>query len=454
MPIRTVRCAVAALMASGFLFAAQAQSLFERLVTPGEVIEGHAKLEKDCARCHKPFEKGIQNQLCLDCHKDVAKDLSDKAGFHGKRTDVSGIECKHCHTDHKGRKAEIAPFDHATFNHGLTDFRLEGAHATAACEGCHRPGKKFRAAEHDCIGCHRKDEPHKGALGERCERCHSAEGWKKTAPFDHGKTRFPLAGKHKDVACVVCHVGEKYKSLPHACVDCHAIQDVHTGRYGAKCEKCHAPEKWKAISFDHGKDTKYPLIGKHREVKCDGCHFGDLFAVKLGTACVSCHKANDPHQGRQGARCETCHAPLGWRQNVAFDHDLTRFPLVGLHTTVPCEECHRTPVYNDTPTKCADCHKDEHHSGRLGTDCQRCHNPNGFAFWTFDHSRETKFPLTGAHVGLDCHACHTHPAAAQLSVPSTCYGCHSGDDAHRGAFGRSCEACHSTKSFTERRPPP
>jgi hypothetical protein len=57
-------------------------------------------------------------------------------------------------------------------------------------------------------------------------------------------------------------------------------------------------------------------------------------------------------------------------------------------------------------------------------------------------------------VGLDCHACHTHPAAAQLSVPSTCYGCHSGDDAHRGAFGRSCEACHSTKSFTERRPPP
>ena len=29
--------------------------------------------------------------------------------------------------------------------------------------------------------------------------------------------------------------------------------------------------------------------------------------VKLSTSCVACHKADDPHEGRFGNRCETCH---------------------------------------------------------------------------------------------------------------------------------------------------
>jgi hypothetical protein len=172
-----------------------------------------------------------------------------------------------------------------------------------------------------------------------------------------------------------------------------------------------------------------------------------LYKDKLATTCVTCHKSNDPHKGQLGTRCETCHNESSWRKKVAFDHDVTRFPLIGLHAAVPCEECHRTTAYRDTPKVCSECHKDTFHEGRVGGACQRCHNPNGWKLWRFNHDRETKFPLTGKHAGLQCHACHTVKNAVKVTAPTTCYGCHSADDAHLGAFGQSCEKCHVTTSF-------
>ena len=442
--------AIGAAMALLPAVAAHAESLFEKLVMPGEVIEGHAKYEKQCASCHEPFSKVNQKRLCLDCHKDIAKDIDAKKGMHGKRPDIAKVECKHCHTDHVGRKADIVQFDTQTFNHMFSDFELKGRHQTTQCAGCHVAQKKYSEALSTCIGCHKKDDSHKGELGQECARCHTEDGWRKQKPFDHSKTKFPLEGAHKDVQCAVCHAGERYKDLPRACVDCHKAQDPHASRYGAKCETCHASKKWTDVSFDHSK-TKFPLKGEHKKVKCDTCHTGDLYKDKLATTCISCHKKNDPHKGQLGAKCETCHAETGWRTKVAFDHDLTKFPLIGLHAAVPCEECHRTGAYKDTPRTCETCHKDQRHEGRLGANCARCHNPNGFALWRFNHDKETKFPLTGSHKGLQCHACHATKNTTKVSAPTTCFGCHSGDDAHRGAFGRSCETCHVTETFRQRR---
>jgi hypothetical protein len=432
--------------------AGHGQSLFEKLVKPGDVIQGHEKYENKCESCHEPFSKVSQKRLCRECHKDVANDIDAKTGFHGKRPDVGTVECKHCHTDHKGRTFDIVQFDPQTFNHAFSDFELKGKHKQAPCEGCHAPQKKFREASTTCIACHRKDEPHKGELGEKCATCHTEDSWKKTAPFDHAKTKFPLEGAHKDVVCGVCHAGERYKKLPSACVDCHRAQDHHAGRYGEKCQTCHASKKWTEVRFDHSK-TKFPLKGEHQKVSCDSCHKGDLYRDKLATTCVSCHKKSDPHKGQLGERCESCHAETGWRKKVAFDHDLTRFPLIGLHAAVPCEECHRTGAYKDTPRLCESCHKDAHHEGRVGSACARCHNPNGFSLWRFNHDSETKFALTGAHKGLQCHSCHVQTGAQRAVAPTTCFGCHSGDDAHRGAFGRACETCHVTQSFRHKRAP-
>jgi Cytochrome c3 len=258
-----------------------------------------------------------------------------------------------------------------------------------------------------------------------------------------------LTGAHAKVACATCHVGERYKDLPRTCAACHAIQDAHRGRYGSKCETCHGAVAWKPAHFDHAKSTKFPLQGGHANAKCDSCHTGDLYRDKLQVACVACHKKDDPHKGQLGARCAQCHNETGWRQKVAFDHDLTRFPLAGLHATVPCEECHRTPSFKDAPRTCASCHKDSHHEGRLGANCALCHNPNGWVRWRFDHDKQTRFALTGAHKGVQCEACHRDKNVAKIALEKTCYGCHVADDVHQGSFGRTCEKCHSTATFKQ-----
>jgi len=207
--------------------------------------------------------------------------------------------------------------------------------------------------------------------------------------------------------------------------------------------------KWKSVRFNHDKGTKYPLRGGHTKVKCDACHTGDLYRDKLATTCVSCHKKDDPHKGQLGGRCERCHGEAGWRQKVSFDHDLARFPLIGRHAVVPCEECHRSSSFKDAPRLCANCHRDRHHEGRLGADCSVCHNPNGWARWRFDHGTQARYPLTGAHQGLQCHGCHTTKNVSKVALSTDCYNCHRADDIHQGAFGRSCDRCHGTTSFTQ-----
>ena len=560
-------------------------NVFEKLVMPGEVIEGHAKLEDKCENCHEPFSKESQARLCLACHKDVATDIDGGRGFHGKRPDIKGTECKHCHTDHKGRGEDIVRLDREIFDHAITDFPLLGSHAKVKCANCHEPKRKLRDAPGQCNDCHKSDDPHRGRLGEVCADCHDTEQWPK-ARFDHGKTKFALEGAHKKTDCKSCHAGERYKETPTKCASCHRLDDAHGGRYGDKCESCHSAKAWKDAVFDHTRKTSFPLAGKHEAVRCDACHTGDLYKQKLAKTCISCHRADDEHKGRNGEKCESCHTaqdwrkvgfdhdkdtkfalkgkhtrlkcqdchqgdvytekldkacvachrtddvhkgslgpacatchtpddwkktafdhnkdtkfPLrerhanltcqachkgpdpkteklgtgckdchkkddvhkgqegetcenchnvrGWGEGVFFDHDLTRFPLVGLHATTPCEECHLTPAYKDTDTACASCHRpDDVHKGGLGAKCALCHNPNGWAFWQFDHDTQTDYRLDGGHQGLVCRACHKDPVKNEISLPTACVGCHRRDDVHRGRFGNRCERCHVTDSFT------
>src|SRR5207244_3379948 len=119
--------------------------------------------------CHVRFRKAAQDKLCLDCHKEVAKDVSAKSGMHGR---IRIEACRSCHTEHKGREASIAPFEEKKFDHKATDFELRDAHRPLECRSCHAAGKKFRDAPGDCNGCHRKDDKHEGSLGSRCDNCH------------------------------------------------------------------------------------------------------------------------------------------------------------------------------------------------------------------------------------------------------------------------------------------
>src|SRR5215469_14949293 len=90
---------------------------------------------------------------------------------------------------------------------------------------------------------------------------------------------------------------------------------------------------------------------------------------------VTTAHAGDVHLRSLGTGCDQCHTPEGRRSHVTFDHDLTRFPLVGLHVAVPCEQCHLTREYRDVGKRCIDYHsKDDVHLGQYGRQCDRCHS--------------------------------------------------------------------------------
>ncbi len=430
---------------------------------PGPVIEGHAKYEKHCKKCHKPFSKETQRQLCLDCHKKIKEDFIKKEGLHGRSREIGRVECRHCHTDHKGRKFDIVMLDREMFDHRLTDFDLKGNHQKIYCDQCHKPKVKLRDAPTACVKCHKEQDRHKGRLGEKCADCHEESQWGKTR-YDHSKTKYPLKGVHKKVACNSCHPNQRWKKTPKKCWPCHRLNDHHRGRYGKKCEQCHTPERkgmvlfpekkesaeaknWQRILYNHDK-TKFPLRNRHKKIRCEQCHTKRLSREKLGTTCHSCHKKDDVHKKKEGKKCEKCHNDLGWRKQIFFDHDLTRFPLIGLHAVPPCEECHLTNEYGRTPQDCIQCHKkQDDHKGRLGTACGQCHNPNGWSLWEYDHNRQSKFHLTGAHENLECRACHQQAVKDKIRLSTTCFSCHLQDDVHQGRFGRPCRRCHTTKSF-------
>ena len=140
----------------------------QQFLMPGPLIQGHAKYEQECSRCHEPFHKTAQRTLCLNCHNEIAADLAAGRGFHGRSRNVKSTECRHCHTDHKGRDVDIVLLDREVFNHAVTDFRLEGAHKRVACIQCHTAKAKYRDAPSTCIACHKAVDPHHGRLGEAC----------------------------------------------------------------------------------------------------------------------------------------------------------------------------------------------------------------------------------------------------------------------------------------------
>jgi hypothetical protein len=417
------------------------------VLSPGPVIKQHARFESDCGNCHKRFDKAAQPEMCRSCHNEIAQDESTKRGLHGQH--VEKTACKECHQEHKGRDVSLYKIDTTTFDHAKeTRYELKGGHLSGkvTCKNCHFPRKKFRDVSKTCNGCHAGKDKHKELLGKTCQSCHEEKSWK-TLHFNHGKTRFKVLGKHIGVKCSACHRDATFKNAPRECNQCHRKDDKHKGNYGAKCETCHTDRDWKEILFDHGKATKYPLLGKHHEAKCESCHKGALYKSKpkLKTDCYSCHKKEDKHKGQQGKKCESCHTPHSWKKSK-FDHRMSRFALTGLHTLVACNKCHVTVAFKDAKSDCLSCHeKEDVHMRRLGVDCETCHNTRNWRDWDFNHNK-TGFKLQHSHAGLQCIDCHATPVD-KIGRSTGCGTCHSNVDTHNGAYGDKCGQCHSDTAW-------
>ncbi len=405
-------------------------------VMPGQVSAAHSKIEGHCLDCHLLGQKRFFDK-CVTCHKEVGADARDRNGYHG-RVDVS--RCETCHSEHLGRDAAIVQLDPKQFDHRLSDFELAGKHRDARCDACHLQ-PKYRDAPHACDSCHGKEDKHRGILGLDCQSCHVASGWKNSR-FDHATKEFKLEGKHQTVDCLACHKTPNLKQTPTECIACHKKDDYHTGALGEACARCHTARAWTTIQFDHAR-TRFSLDGKHAPVACEGCHTRDNFKATPNT-CAACHKKDDAHKGILGSECKSCHAAAGWKP-ARFDHSTTAFKLEGKHDAIDCLACHKTARLKQTPTPCAQCHKnDDYHQGALGDACASCHMARTWKTVRFDHAA-TRFRLEGKHAAVRCDGCHTR--ANFKTTPTACGACHQKDDAHKGILGAECQSCHGAAGW-------
>ncbi len=231
-----------------------------------------------------------------------------------------------------------------------------------------------------------------------------------------------------------------------------------------------------------------PLSRPHQSLSgstnCASCHkFGGQAALK----CLECHTEIATRlSARKGLHatysipagssqeCARCHSehngedfPLIKWDIKTFNHKDAGYTLEGKHAGLACNKCHspshispqeratikiKDPnrTYLGLSTACATCHEDQH-KGRLGPNCQSCHN---FVDWKsinvgqFDHSK-TRYPLTGLHAQVQCAKCHTNGADGKpqyVGLPfNQCSDCHK--DPHHGSFPQGCQSCHNTSGW-------
>ncbi len=443
-----------ALVRGGVLFSPGA--LNGQAGAPLNGYASHASIDGKCSACHTAFwEQATMADRCTTCHTDVVEQWKNPTTLHGSlHRDNPGLACRACHPDHRGPEAALTSIGRINFAHDSVGFALS-AHPRKTdgspflCNDCHSQGyTRFDLAT--CSDCHQQIDisfmqSHVQAYGSGCLNCHDGvETFGHN--FDHSKAVFPLTGKHLQVKCVQCHTGARsiadMRATSQDCNSCHHKDDAHAGQLGVACADCHTTSGWKPSTFDHNLSA-FKLTGKHAGIPCTDCH-KDLSFKGTPTDCNSCHAKDDPHQGRLGTACDSCHTTVAWVPST-FNHDAAAFKLTGKHAQIPCTDCHNDLTFVGAPTTCYACHaKDDFHKGQYGTDCGLCHSTDAWQPAHFDHSQF--FPLTGAHASLACSRCHISGNFTNAS--KACAGCHADPAWHAGAFGTACAGCHNTSAWT------
>lgn len=429
----------------------------------------------DCTSCHDetkwentlafdhdrtefPLTGRHEDVKCADCHAEAPTRFSDMA--HSECSDCHqdphvgdlGPQCSSCHQTEGWASLKKADFDHDG-----TRFPLRGQHVSVTCATCHASGRSV-TGRLNCVDCH--DDVHRGqfrmaAEARRdCKVCHNEASF--TPPAfgfaEHETTRYPLTGSHRAVPCFSCHAQRGgravYQWERFDCEACHAnphdrsFMDAVSGP--DPCGSCHATEEWALISFDHVA-VGFPLEGRHIETSCAGCHFrssdqpeaspwvhfdplvsphagsgaigvnsnvgvasGDLRFDGSPTTCAGCHV--DPHGGQFASRTEAERSGPSSGSGSGSGLELESESESGSGSTRTSGSI----------------------SGRATeTDCGRCHGPEHWSPDRFDHERDSRFPLEGAHQNVACIDCHTTVSETGVRqfrpLETSCESCHAGE---------------------------
>ncbi len=274
-------------------------------------------------------------------------------------------------------------------------------------------------------------------------------------------TGFRYAPKTIKILRLIClgFLGCVLPCLAHAQISPGPLAKAHQSLNGAaNCTQCHMVST---------RSASFRCAECHREIAAEldshrGLHSTYPQGGPPGAACVKCHS---DHNGEKFAMIHWDPTPKG------FDHSKTGYVLDGKHASVTCRNCHApqhiaanarallknkdlSRTYMGLSPTCTTCHED-HHQGRLGPNCLRCHNTTTWKGAkidenTFDHSM-TRFPLTGKHRTTPCEKCHK-PGDDGLPVYAGikfqyCIDCHL--DPHKGEFKQDCDFCHTTSTWNK-----
>lgn len=453
-------------------------------------------LPTKCVSCHEDPHKGDLGNKCQDCHSEVDWKKVNIAEFdhdrtkyplrgkhrkvkceecHGKPAKYKGLkfaDCDDCHKDpHKGqfrrKKCDschvVSGWDSTSgFRRNHPGVRITAGHRKVGCKKCHDKGNlKPPSKGRKCQNCHKP--VHLAKFSRNCKQCHASIKWvglpEKVGRKNHGKTRYPLEGKHKQTKCQSCHPKSKpqkkrFRNLAFKrCDSCH--KDTHKGEFkkmnGGECAQCHQVFGFRPTTFgiEMHKKTAFALDGSHVAAPCARCHPGKRPRVSFKVAkkvCVDCH--DNPHGDQFAAEmakggCAQCHNTTGWNQ-PNIDH--STWPLTGAHSRAKCESCHSPSkadkktgsgaTYRGVPRECEGCHEDIHAGQfRLSNPvkaCKVCHSTEVFTIKAFDHVNEANYPLTGGHKKVGCEKCHRKESLR------------SGKEIVRYRLGyRACKDCHA-----------
>ncbi|WP_412061609.1 hypothetical protein [Rubrivirga sp. IMCC45206] len=445
-----------------------------------------AHLAAECNACHSgpdfevPWTPAGQGD-CVACH---AADYASTAG--GFVDHVAGGLPSECASCHGVDTWAGATFDHASEADG---FELVGAHLTLACATCHSgPDGEVPwdpDTDQDCVSCHAADaagaQPPHDTFPDTCTTCHTPDAWE-GATGDHVvlSDGFALLGAHLSLACETCHSGPDGE-LPWTpdsdqdCASCHT-DDVPAAPdhsyFPETCATCHGPDAWPGAVVDHpALSGGFALVGAHLALDCGTCHSGPdgelLWSPDSNADCVSCHAQDaagaTPTHDPFPETCTACHGTDTW-MGATVDHpELSGgFALVGTHLTLDCDACHAGPD-GEVPwdpasdADCVSCHASDADGAALPHDtfpqtCTTCHGTDTWPSTSVDHpSVSGGFDLVGAHLALDCAACHSEADGSPPWTPASdtdCVSCHADDAAnaeppHTG-FPTTCLECHTT----------
>jgi predicted CXXCH cytochrome family protein len=365
---------------------------------PGPSSPSHAFFQNDCGRCHQVPFRHVQNEACLDCHKNLHAHADDA---HWASLPVfAQASCEDCHREHAG--------DMLVDRHN------------ALCTQCHaKPQQQFAGIDMEAAADFSEHHP---ALTPRVSRFDIGTGkfrWIEASPAQpaewHNETNFIYPhDKHLDpkgiksptgkrvLKCADCHepdssgVSFKPVDMKQHCSECHrldfdpddpdrtvphgdsalvaqTIRDYY-GRaaLAGGVTKPDAPEIVKLVRKPGEQLTKpQAQIALAWADQQSALVIDEVFDKRI---CGYCHVVKHTDD----ATVPFSIAPIALQDHgPVFTH--ARFSHAA-HSTEKCSSCHAAETSKHSEDvlmpdikRCRDCHGDVGSSTRIASPCSECH---------------------------------------------------------------------------------